>query len=88
MMAALQRRIGERGEDSQDNLTRFYTTSLRYLTTTSGKKVDVTPWTITSFDVEFGPQIGAGGLCVLCLYMLRRRELIFLLGFLVARFIA
>lgn len=65
MMAALQRRIGERGEDSQDNLTRFYTTSLRYLTTTSGKKVDVTPWTITSFDVEFGPQIGAGGLCVL-----------------------
>ena len=66
MMAALQCRIGKREEDI---LIQFYTTSLRYLTAASGKKVDVTPWTITSFDVEFGSQIGAGGLCVLSIIL-------------------
>jgi hypothetical protein len=64
MMAALERRIEERPETNgqQDDLFNFYTTSLLHLRTTSGKKVELTPWTITSFDVEFGPQIGAGGL--------------------------
>ncbi|KAF8179660.1 kinase-like domain-containing protein [Pholiota molesta] len=63
MMAALERRIEERPETNgqQDDLFNFYTTSLLHLRTTSGKKVELTPWTITSFDVEFGPQIGAGG---------------------------
>ncbi|KAF8956482.1 kinase-like domain-containing protein [Flammula alnicola] len=62
MMATLRRRLEERRGDQEE--LRFMIHSLRYLMTMSGQQVDIKPWTITSFDVEFGPLIGAGGLWV------------------------
>ena len=42
--------------------SRFIANSLRVLTTWSGCQVSVESWTITPFEVEFGPMVGRGGL--------------------------
>ena len=60
MIATLQRCVNERRGDQEE--LRFLTHSLQYLKTASGQHVDLKPWTITSFDVEFGSLIGVGGL--------------------------
>ena len=62
MMATLKRRINENtGEQEELELT-FFKQSLRYLSTASGRQVDLQPWTISTWDVEFGEAIGGGGL--------------------------
>ncbi|KAF8811047.1 kinase-like protein [Phlegmacium glaucopus] len=59
MMATFRRRIDEKkGEEEELN---FFSQSFRYLSTASGRQVDIKPWTISPFDVEFGEVIGVGG---------------------------
>jgi hypothetical protein len=59
-MVSLQMRLDQRlGGDRE---CQFISHSLEYLYTTSGCQVRVENWMITSFDVEFGPLIGEGGL--------------------------
>ena len=63
MMTALKkfirtRRFGERER-------RFFSHTLKYLETVTEERVKLERWMVTSFEVEFGPQIGLGGLCVL-----------------------
>uniref|UniRef100_A0A8H7Y9N2 Protein kinase domain-containing protein n=1 Tax=Psilocybe cubensis TaxID=181762 RepID=A0A8H7Y9N2_PSICU len=59
IMATLRRRVDER--KGSDEELRFLKHSLSYLSTTSNHQIDLQPWTITSYDVEFGPLIGVGG---------------------------
>ena len=61
LTASLQRRL--QGRSNNDERERqFFRHSLRYLTTSSGHQVELENWTITSYDVEFGREIGSGGL--------------------------
>jgi hypothetical protein len=62
-MVTLQRRL-DHGSDG-DRERQFFSRTLEYLTTISGNQVDIKDWTVTSYEVDFGPQIGSGGLCVL-----------------------
>jgi hypothetical protein len=60
MMASLQRRlIQQLGVDREH---AFFTHSLQLLTTVSGEQLDLNTWTITSYEVDIGRQIGYGGL--------------------------
>lgn len=69
MMVSIQRRLDHLSEDDREG--RFFSHALRYLTTASGRQVEVENWMITSYEVEFGRQIGSGGLCVPCCDLLR-----------------
>ncbi|KIM77885.1 hypothetical protein PILCRDRAFT_824860 [Piloderma croceum F 1598] len=40
---------------------QFFSHALRYLTTASGRQVEMESWMITSYEVEFGHRIGSGG---------------------------
>ncbi|KAF7982534.1 hypothetical protein HWV62_28160 [Athelia sp. TMB] len=60
MMVSLQRRISERTSLPLEHW--FFMQSLQYLSTLSGSRVNVEDWMITSYEVEFGQQIGAGGI--------------------------
>jgi hypothetical protein len=62
MMVSLQRRL-ETGSDA-DRERQFFKHALRYLTTSSGRQIEMEDWMITSYDVEFGHEIGSGGLYV------------------------
>ena len=60
MMASLQKSILQQiGTESE---RRFYSQSLMFLATTSGHQVQLEDWMITSFEVDFGAEIGSGGL--------------------------
>ncbi|CAA7270611.1 unnamed protein product [Cyclocybe aegerita] len=59
LMVSLHRRIEEKQGEKED--LQFFTHSLRCLTRVSGQQVDIKPWTISPYDVEFGPLIGSGG---------------------------
>ena len=63
MMVSLQRRLDHRSDGDRER--QFFSRLLRYLIATSGRQMEVEHWMITSYDVEFGPQIGSGGLCVI-----------------------
>jgi hypothetical protein len=62
MMVSLQRRLDHRSDG--DTERQFFSHTLRYLTTSSGSQVEVENWMITPYEVEFGAQIGSGGLFV------------------------
>ncbi|KAG7439931.1 kinase-like protein [Guyanagaster necrorhizus] len=59
MISSLQRQMtnGAGGKPEQ----RFFTRTLRHLSTINKKSVKTEPWTITSYDVEFEKQIDEGG---------------------------
>jgi hypothetical protein len=42
--------------------SKFIDTSLRMLTTISGRAIAVEQWTVTAYEVESGVTIGSGGL--------------------------
>jgi hypothetical protein len=69
MMVSIQRRLDHLSDDDREG--QFFSHALRYLTTASGHQVEVENWMITSYEVEFGRQIGSGGLCVPCCDLLR-----------------
>lgn len=60
MMVSLQKRL-QNGSDS-DRERQFFSQSLHCLSTASGCQVQLEDWMITSFEVDFGKEIGAGGL--------------------------
>jgi hypothetical protein len=62
MMVSLQRRLDH--PSNGDREREFFSHTLQYLTTTSGRQVEMKNWMITPYEVEFGPQIGSGGLYV------------------------
>jgi hypothetical protein len=66
MMVSLQRRLDNRSDGQQ-----FFSHALRYISTSSGRRVKMEKWMITSYEVEFGPQIGSGGLYVIYLSIRR-----------------
>ncbi|KAJ7142923.1 hypothetical protein C8R44DRAFT_866193 [Mycena epipterygia] len=61
MMVSLQRRLDSLPY-STDPERQFYSHTLQYLTSVSGKQVELESWMIPSFEVDYGPEIGAGGL--------------------------
>jgi hypothetical protein len=60
MMVSLQRRLDHFSDGDREQ--EFFSHALKYLTTASGRQVEMENWMITSYEVEFGPQIGSGGL--------------------------
>jgi hypothetical protein len=60
MTVSLQRRLMQRSDGDRER--EFFLHVLQYLTSTSGIRVELKNWMITSYDVEFGPTIGSGGL--------------------------
>ncbi|KAJ7142918.1 kinase-like domain-containing protein [Mycena epipterygia] len=60
MMVSLQRRLDSLPHSS-DPERQFYSHTLQYLTSVSGKRVELESWMIPSFEVDYGPEIGAGG---------------------------
>lgn len=62
MIVSLQRRLDLRLDGDRE--LQFFSHVLRYLTTASGIRVELQSWMITSYEVEFGPKIGSGRLCV------------------------
>jgi len=68
MMISLQRRLQTVTDEDQER--QFFSHTLQYLTTSSGRQVAFEDWTITSYEVEFGQEVGSGGLCV-CFFRCR-----------------
>jgi hypothetical protein len=62
MMVSLQRRLQTGSDD--DLQQRFFTHTLKCLSTYSGRQVEMEDWMITCYEVEFGHEIGSGGLYV------------------------
>ena len=65
MMVSLQRRLDNISDGNQER--QFFSHALRYLTTASGRQVEMESWMITSYEVEFGSRIGSGGLYAILL---------------------
>jgi hypothetical protein len=61
MSVSLQRLL-KRASETWEH--RFLSRSIQVLATGSGRQVELKNWMITSFEVEFGSEIGRGGLCV------------------------
>ncbi|KAJ7466190.1 kinase-like domain-containing protein [Mycena galericulata] len=60
MMVSIERRMeGHRNLGHPEQ--KFYSHTLQYLTSTSGRQVKLEDWMISPFDVECGPEIGVGG---------------------------
>jgi hypothetical protein len=62
MVVSLQKRL-QTGSD-EDWERQFFTHTLQYLTTCSGRQVEMEDWMITLYEVEFEHKIGSGGLYV------------------------
>jgi hypothetical protein len=62
LIVALHKRLHTGSGDDRER--QFFAHTLRYLTTSSGRQAGVEDWSITPYEVEFGPQIGTGGLYV------------------------
>jgi hypothetical protein len=62
MMVSIERRMEEESRKGNDAEQRFYSHTLQYLTSTSGQEIKVEDWMISSFEVDYGAEIGAGGL--------------------------
>ncbi|KAJ7192586.1 kinase-like domain-containing protein [Mycena pura] len=60
MMVSIQKQLNN-NQNVDRAEQKFYTHTLEYLTSRSGKPVKVEDWMIASFDVEYGGEIGAGG---------------------------
>jgi hypothetical protein len=60
MMVSLQRRLDRLSDGDRER--QFFSHALEYLTTSSGRQVEMENWMVTPYDMEFGPQIGSGGL--------------------------
>jgi hypothetical protein len=62
MIVSLQRRLDSRSDGGRER--QFFSHVLLYLATTSGLRIELQNWMVTSYEVEFGPKIGSGGLYV------------------------
>lgn len=57
------------GSSDEDHEHQFFTHTLRYLTTFSGRQIELQDWMITPYEVEFGHEINSGGLHVFVLLL-------------------
>jgi hypothetical protein len=62
MMVSIERRLDTHSLNQPEH--KFYSHTLQYLTSTSGQQARLEDWMISTFDVDFGVEIGAGGLWV------------------------
>ena len=62
MAAALQRQLTGRKIGEEE--VHFYSHCLQYLSIAIADDFELDPWTITSYEVEFGAVIGSGTLSV------------------------
>ena len=71
MMVSLKKRLrmGSDAERERQFFTHVLQYLLQYLTTCGERQVELETWMITSYEVEFGPEIGSGGLYVFCVLM-------------------
>jgi hypothetical protein len=60
MIVSLQRKLDQKSIGDAER--QFYSHGLTYLTTQSGKQVQVEHWMITEFEVELTEKIAIGGL--------------------------
>jgi hypothetical protein len=65
MMVSLQQRLDNFSDGDRERQSVSH--ALQYLTTASGRQVEMESWMITPYEVEFRRRIGSGGLCVLLL---------------------
>jgi hypothetical protein len=49
------------GRSGGDRELKFFSRSVRYLSAVSEHQTRLESWMITSFDVEYGREIGSGG---------------------------
>ena len=75
MIVSLQRRLDSHSDDGRER--RFFTHVLLYLTTSSGLRIELQNWMVTSYEVEFGPKIGSGGLYVLSIFVVNHHNVLF-----------
>jgi len=61
MMISLRRRLDQQLESDNPAEYRFFSDSFQYLSTSSGRIVEPEDWMITTYEVEFGNEIGSGG---------------------------
>ncbi|KAJ7737305.1 kinase-like domain-containing protein [Mycena metata] len=59
MMVSIQKQLNNDNVDHAEKT--FYTHTLEYLTTRSGKTVKVEEWMVSPFDVDYNNEIGSGG---------------------------
>ncbi|KAJ7733804.1 kinase-like domain-containing protein [Mycena metata] len=59
MMVSIERRIGQNQGNVEEQ--KFYSHTLQYLQSTSQQRIELEDWLISSYDVEYGVEIGAGG---------------------------
>ncbi|KAJ6536274.1 kinase-like domain-containing protein [Mycena capillaripes] len=59
MMVSIQKQLNHHNVDRAEQT--FYAHTLEYLTSRSGQNVKVEDWMISSFEVDYGPEIGKGG---------------------------
>ncbi|KAJ6574586.1 kinase-like domain-containing protein [Mycena capillaripes] len=59
MMVSLEKKLNNQSIERAEQ--KFYTHTLEYLTSRSGKPVKVEEWMIASFEVDYGEEIGVGG---------------------------
>lgn len=62
ILVCLQRRLDGRWDGDRER--QFFKHVQRYLASCTGNQVDIESWMITSYEVDFGPKIGVGGLYV------------------------
>jgi hypothetical protein len=60
MMISLQKRL-QTGSD-EDRERKFFAHTLKRLSISSGHQVEMEEWIVTLYEVEFGQEIGSGGL--------------------------
>jgi hypothetical protein len=61
MMVAIQNLIQNNGQTLPPEEKAFLNSAFRHLAHISGKKVQVEPWEISSYEVDFEESIGQGG---------------------------
>ncbi|KAF7355893.1 Kinase-like protein [Mycena venus] len=59
MMVSIQKQLNHHNVDRAEQT--FYTHTLEYLTSRSGQNVKIEDWMISSFEVDYGHEIGKGG---------------------------
>lgn len=59
-MVSIQKQLNSRSVNRAEQ--DFYTHTLQYLTLRSGQNVKIEEWMISPFEIEYGSEIGTGGL--------------------------
>lgn len=61
-MVSIQRRLETQQTAANPPEQQFYAHALEYLASSSGKRVEAEDWMVPAFEVDYGAEIGSGGL--------------------------